>query len=102
MQPVKLIVGTNRGRFAPNEDAIAGAQYTIESISEPEDAWANLCPETERLRQECRMARTEIVNENEENELPELQDKTNCDVLSKVQQNIHSTEEILPVLQSLN
>ena len=102
VQPVKLIVETNRARFAPNEDVIAEAQEHFENIGEPEDAWANLCPETERLRQECRMERCEIVSENNENELPDMQDKTNSDVLYKVQQDIHSKEEILPVLQSLN
>ncbi|XP_078311297.1 uncharacterized protein LOC144618640 [Crassostrea virginica] len=95
MQPVKLIVDTNHSRFAPNEDVIAEAQEAFENIGEPEDAWANLCPETERLREECRMARTEIVNENEENDLPDMQDQTNSDVLLQKQPIDEETNSIL-------
>ena len=49
-QPVKLIVDVNHARFAQNEEVLAEAQETFETfenIGEPEDAWANLCPETE-------------------------------------------------------
>ena len=101
-QSVKSIVDTNRARFARNEDIIAEAEDAFETIGEPEDAWANLCPETERLRQECRMTKSEVTNENNVEDLPDMQNKTNSDVLYKVQQDIHSKEEILPFLQSLN
>lgn len=50
LKSVKSIVDTNRARYAQNEDLIAEAQENFEKIGEPEDAWANLCPETELLR----------------------------------------------------
>ncbi|XP_078330659.1 uncharacterized protein LOC111107339 [Crassostrea virginica] len=99
IQSVKDVVDTNHARFAQNEDVIAEAQDVFENIGEPEDAWANLCPESEKMRHECSKPK-QILNENEE--LPDMQDDTNSDVLYRVQQNSGSREEILPVLQSLN
>nr|XP_022310999.1 uncharacterized protein LOC111116305 [Crassostrea virginica] len=99
IQSVKNVVDTNHARFAQNEDIIAEAQEAFENIGEPEDAWANLCPESEKMRHECSKPKL-ILNENEE--LPDMQDDTNSDVLFKVQQSSGSREEILPVLQSLN
>ena len=101
-QSVKLIVDANHARFAQNEEVLEEAQETFEIIGEPEDAWANLCPETEVLRQECRIARSEIVNENDAGDLPDMQNSTNSDVLYKIQQDTHSKEEIMLTLQSLN
>ena len=102
IQSVKLIVDTNRTRFAQNEEIIDQAQESYENIGEPEDAWANLSPETELLRQECSAARKEVIHEDDVEELPDMKDNNNADVLFKVQQDIHSKEEILPILQSLN
>ncbi|XP_078320120.1 uncharacterized protein LOC144621199 [Crassostrea virginica] len=99
IQSVKDVVDTNHARFAQNEDVIAEAQEAFENIGEPEDAWANLCPESEKMRHECSKPKL-TLNENEE--LPDMQDDTNSDVLYKVQQNSGSREEILPVLRSLN
>nr|XP_022307628.1 uncharacterized protein LOC111113627 [Crassostrea virginica] len=99
IKSVKDVVDTNHARFAQNEDVIAEAQEAFENIGEPEDAWANLCPESEKMRHECSKPKL-TLNENEE--LPDMQDDTNSDVLYKVQQNSGSREEILPVLQSLN
>ena len=99
IQPVKEVVDTNHARFAQNEDVISEAQEAFENIGEPEDAWANLCPESELMREQCSIPK---VNLNENDELPDMQDDTNADVLYKVQQNSGSTEEVLPVLQNLN
>nr|XP_022331917.1 uncharacterized protein LOC111129740 [Crassostrea virginica] len=99
IQPVKEVVDTNHARFAQNEDVISEAQEAFENIGEPEDAWANLCPESELMREQCSIPK---VNLNENDELPDMQDDTNADVLYKVQQNSGSTEEALPVLQNLN
>ena len=100
LQHVKEIVDTNHARFSQNEDAIVEAQETFENIGEPEDAWANLCPESELMRQECTVPKPDF-NENEE--LPDMQiESSNADVLYKVQQNTGSRDEILPFLQNLN
>nr|XP_022308223.1 uncharacterized protein LOC111114232 [Crassostrea virginica] len=99
VQPVKEIVDTNHARFAQNEHAIVEAQEAFENIGEPEDAWANLCPESELMRQQCTVPK---LNSNENEELPDMQNETNADVLYKVQQNTKSRDEMLPFLQNLN
>nr|XP_022307930.1 uncharacterized protein LOC111113930 [Crassostrea virginica] len=80
---VKNIVDANRARFAQNEEIIAQAQDIFENIGEPEDAWANLCPETELLRQKCSSERNEVLNEDGVEELPDMKDNNNSDVLFK-------------------
>nr|XP_022311157.1 uncharacterized protein LOC111116452 [Crassostrea virginica] len=61
VQPVKEIVDTNHARFAQNEHAIVEAQEAFENIGEPEDAWANLCPESELMRQQYIMRQREDI-----------------------------------------
>eukprot|EP00105_Crassostrea_gigas_P043473 XP_019927621.1 PREDICTED: uncharacterized protein LOC105339877 [Crassostrea gigas] len=102
LQSVKSIVDTNRARYAQNEDAIAEAQENFEQIGEPEDAWANLCPETEVMRHECSRDRHDDLDLNATEELPDMQPKNNSDVLYKVNQNTQSREQITHVLQNLN
>ncbi|XP_062602075.1 uncharacterized protein LOC134263710 [Saccostrea cucullata] len=102
LQSVKSIVDTNRMHYAQNEHIIAEAQETFENLGEPEDAWANLCPETELSRQECAALRNETLEINPSEDLPDMQTDINSDVLYKVQQNTKSTEEMLQILQNLN
>ncbi|XP_062621669.1 uncharacterized protein LOC134283235, partial [Saccostrea cucullata] len=102
VQSVKSIVDKNRTRYAQSEDIIAEAMETYENIGEPEDAWANLCPETELMRQECSAIRNECQDLIDTEELPDLQTENSSDVLYKVQQNAQSREESMQILQSLN
>ncbi|XP_062611086.1 uncharacterized protein LOC134272924 [Saccostrea cucullata] len=102
VQSVKSIVDKNRTRFAQNEDIIAEALETYENIGEPEDAWANLCPETELMRQECSAKRCIGLDLNDTEELPDMQTESSSDVLYSVQQNTQSREETMQILQSLN
>lgn len=76
---------TNRARYAQNEDLIAEAQENFEKIGEPEDAWANLCPETELLRQQWSAEKKDDLELNEREELPDMQPETRADVLYKIQ-----------------
>ncbi|XP_062609537.1 uncharacterized protein LOC134271330 [Saccostrea cucullata] len=102
LQPVKLIVDTNHMRYAKNEQLIDEAQEAFENIGEQEDAWASLCPETESMRQECNAQRTDRLDLNDTEELPDMKSDIISDVLYKIQQNGQSTEENLQILQSLN
>ncbi|XP_062614203.1 uncharacterized protein LOC134275940 [Saccostrea cucullata] len=102
VQSVKSIVDTNRLRYAQNEELIAEAQDIFENIGEPEDAWANLCPETELMREECSYERNKSLDLNVTEDLPDMQTEMNCDVLFKVEQNTQSKEETLQILQNLN
>lgn len=102
VQTVKSIVDSNRTRYAQNEDIIAEALETFETIGEPEDAWVNLCPETELNRQECSAARNEVVDLNSTEELPDMQPDNNADILYRVQQDTQSRDEMLYILRNLN
>ncbi|XP_062618494.1 uncharacterized protein LOC134280069 [Saccostrea cucullata] len=102
VQSVKSIVDTNRLRYAQNEELIAEAQEIFENIGEPEDAWANLCPETELMREECSYERNESLDLNVTEDLPDMQTGINSDVLFKVQHNTQSKEKALQILQNLN
>ncbi|XP_062580136.1 uncharacterized protein LOC134242119 [Saccostrea cucullata] len=104
VQSVKSVVDTNHARYAANEEVLNEAMETFENIGEPEDAWANLCPETEVMRDECVVDKNKAdgLLENVAAEIPDMQNETNSDVLYHIQQNNHSREEILPVLQNLN
>eukprot|EP00105_Crassostrea_gigas_P011512 XP_011427210.1 PREDICTED: uncharacterized protein LOC105328139 [Crassostrea gigas] len=102
LSSVKSIVDTNKARYAQNEDVIAEAQENFEKIGEPEDAWANLCPETELMRDEWSAERNVDLDMTATEELPDMQPETKSDVLFKVQQNTQSREEITHVLQNLN
>ena len=99
IRSVKEIVDTNHAIFAENDDVIDEAREVYENIGEPEDAWANLCPESELMRQQCTIPKLALEGVDE---LPDMQDNTKPDVLYKVQQNLHSIDDIIPVLQSLN
>ncbi|XP_065942676.1 uncharacterized protein [Magallana gigas] len=104
VKPVKVIVESNHAHFAENENVIDEAQETYENIGEPEDAWANLCPETERDRDECVMIKSQHQNSDEFVEtIPDIEnDLHKPDVLYHVQQISVSSEEMLTILQNLN
>lgn len=104
IRSVKSIVDQNHARFAQNEKVIDEAMETFENIGEPEDAWANLCPETESMRQKFQRERGQYDDCNEQliETIPDMQETTNADVPLRVEQRINSRDEILPVLQTLN
>ena len=47
---MKTIVDCNHQNYCKNEQIINDAEEMFERIGEPEDAWAQLCPETETNR----------------------------------------------------
>ncbi|XP_052678330.1 uncharacterized protein LOC128159314 [Crassostrea angulata] len=104
LQAVKILVDTNHAKFAENEEMIADAQETFETIGEPQDAWASLCPETELIRKECIEERSTLnVLDDHVDEIPEMETEANsADVMFKVQQNNQSREEALQIIQNLN
>nr|XP_034334797.1 uncharacterized protein LOC117691964 [Crassostrea gigas] len=104
LQAVKLLVDRNHAKFAENEEIIANAQETFETIGEPQDAWASLCPETELIRKECMEERSKlnVLNDNVD-EIPDMETEANsADVMFKVQQNNQSREEAMQIIQNLN
>lgn len=105
LQSVKSIVDKNRACFAMNEDIINSAQEVYDMVGEPEDAWAQLCPESELSRRECMSKRKKTdLKENDSGELiPDIQCEFSTGNLSYVvEQNNSTKQQILPILQSLN
>ncbi|XP_052713814.1 uncharacterized protein LOC128187408 [Crassostrea angulata] len=104
LQAVKLLVDRNHAKFAENEEMISNAQETFETIGEPQDAWASLCPETELMRKECMEERSTLnVLDDHVDEIPDMETEANsADVMFKVQQNNQSREEAMHIIQNLN
>ncbi|XP_062604082.1 uncharacterized protein LOC134265873, partial [Saccostrea cucullata] len=104
LQSVRIVVENNRCNFSKNEAALENAQETLEVYGEPEDAWANLCPETERNRDEClKEKRKTEQSENKEQEIThEIEHDGASDLIYHIRESSNSREEILPLLRSLN
>lgn len=76
-----------------------------EHLGEPEDAWANLCPETELNRDECIMERsTEQHTDDYTDTIPDINENETAkgDILYQVQQSSLSNEEMFCIVENLN
>lgn len=75
-----------------------------ELIGEPEDAWANLCPETEVSRNECIMERSSNQTTDDiADTIPSIENgSTKADILYQVQQSTVSNEDVLRIMHGLN
>lgn len=105
LQSVKFIVDKNHAYFAKNEDVINSAQEVFDMVGEPEDAWAQLCPEAELSRREClsKRKRTNLQENDNVEEIPDIQSEFLTGNLAYLVQQDNSTkQEILPILKSLN
>nr|XP_022300726.1 uncharacterized protein LOC111108932 [Crassostrea virginica] len=104
LQTVKSIVEKNHHYFSKNEDVMQNAQEKLELLGEPEDAWARLCPESELNRRECLSEKLEIQNtETTEPESSfEIDQQFSSDVIYHVKETKNTSQEMLPLLRSLN
>lgn len=86
LKSVKEIVDCNRQIYCKNEQIINNAEEMFESIGEPDDAWALLCPESESSRRHCLEMKTPVEDDECELEVPDLtEDEHNADILYRVQ-----------------
>uniref|UniRef100_A0AAR2LLI3 ATP-dependent DNA helicase n=1 Tax=Pygocentrus nattereri TaxID=42514 RepID=A0AAR2LLI3_PYGNA len=70
---VKSIVDSNMARFEKEADSIHEAEEDLERNGPMEDAWAEICPETERERLECIASKSVQDTEiGESNIIPDL------------------------------
>ncbi|XP_062600922.1 uncharacterized protein LOC134262538 [Saccostrea cucullata] len=104
LESVRSVVEKNRCCFSKNEDALQNAQETLEVYGEPEDAWANLCPESERNREECvKEKRTREQLDNKEPEIThEVEWNSPSDLIYHIRETSNSRQEVLPLLRCLN
>ena len=103
LQRVKQIVEANKSKFVKNEEEIDKAIAMFDEIGEPEDAWASLCPETEKERDEC-LSELNVEQTESLDEIPDVQDDTGNDTgcLPLIEKSQTSRENMLPVMKSLN
>ncbi|XP_049319588.1 uncharacterized protein LOC125781000 [Astyanax mexicanus] len=99
---VKLTVDTNMAMFEKESDSIDKAQEDLDAHGPMEDAWAQLCPETERERLECIEQKQKEIPEITENSdiIPDLFPKE----IYSLQDNSHNMpkEEAMALLRSMN
>ncbi|XP_078340715.1 uncharacterized protein LOC111117892 [Crassostrea virginica] len=105
LQAVKSIVESNHLFFSKNEAAMENAQEALEILGEPEDAWARLCPESELNRRECLKEKLE-THQSQTAEPGETANEIECefssDMIYHVKEPKNTTQEMLPLLRSLN
>ncbi|XP_052421004.1 uncharacterized protein LOC127964736 [Carassius gibelio] len=105
VKQVKLIVDGNRALFEKESDKIDRAKQLLEQDIDLEDAWAQICPESEKQRDECieLMKDKLLLDEDDSQELiPDL--TANPQTVCTIETN-HTTmprEEALHLLRSLN
>ncbi|XP_069108859.1 uncharacterized protein [Argopecten irradians] len=102
LQEVKSIIDTNRSFYEKDIDVLEDAENVLENAGPREDAWAQICPETESERIKCDQEKI-ITKENEDNiqGIPDW-------VCNKNSQNVEicptvvTKEEGLAILRSMN
>nr|XP_034322603.1 ATP-dependent DNA helicase pif1-like [Crassostrea gigas] len=104
LERVKSIVDSNHDYFSKNEDDIENAQDAVEMLGEPEDAWANLCPESELNRRECLNEKSKSKEkDNTESEVThEVEISGSEDIVYHLRETQNTRKEMLPLLRSLN
>ncbi|XP_073688692.1 uncharacterized protein [Garra rufa] len=105
LKQVKSIVDGNRALFEKESDKIDQAKQLLEQDINLEDAWAQICPETEKQRDECieLMKDKVLLDEDDSQELiPDL--TANPQTVCTIESN-HTTlprDDALCLLRSLN
>ncbi|XP_052393335.1 uncharacterized protein LOC127941915 isoform X1 [Carassius gibelio] len=102
---VKCIVDANRALFEKESDKIDRAQQLLEQGVDLEDAWAALCPETEKEHHECleiRKSNTIPDEDDSECSIPDLVANPRTPYSIETNQAGMSREEALCLLRSLN
>ncbi|XP_072565310.1 uncharacterized protein [Paramormyrops kingsleyae] len=103
LHSVKLVVQSNMSSFEKESSAIDKAQEDLQLHGAMEDAWAEICPETERERLECLASKSNITPEMREqcDEIPDLLPRLSHYMLHDNPCGM-SKQEALALLRSLN
>ena len=79
LESVMNIVESNRSLYESNAESLDEAEQHLEKFGPQEDAWAMICPETEKERLECKEQHKPVIGESDnEFDIPDL--KSNADV----------------------
>ncbi|XP_072565389.1 uncharacterized protein [Paramormyrops kingsleyae] len=103
LHSVKLVVQSNMSSFEKESHAIDKAEEDIQQHGVMEDAWADICPETERERLECLASKSNTTPEMREqrDEIPDLLPRQRRYMLHDNPCGM-SRQEALALLRSLN
>ncbi|XP_073723480.1 LOW QUALITY PROTEIN: uncharacterized protein [Misgurnus anguillicaudatus] len=102
---VKCTVDANRAVFEKESDKINRAQQLLEQGVDLEDAWALLCPETEKERDECLNLKKQRVLPDEDDSgtlIPDLAANAQTAFTIDTSNVTMSRDEALSLLRSLN
>lgn len=102
---VKSIVDSNRALFEKDSDEMDRAQQVLELGVDLEDAWAALCPETEKERHECiELMKNNILPEEDDSDtlIPDLVANPRTAFTIEKSNATMSRDEALCLLRSLN
>ncbi|XP_046381067.2 uncharacterized protein LOC124152241 [Haliotis rufescens] len=106
VETVKDIVDRNKAMFEQDAEVIDDAKDLFEQSGQLEDAWAQICPETESARLECEDAHTCMSDEETEIEsvrnMPDLLQTDNTLSKTEVLQSTVSRQEAETILRSMN
>ncbi|XP_056093733.1 uncharacterized protein LOC130072579 [Rhinichthys klamathensis goyatoka] len=102
---VKSIVDSNRALFEKDSDEMDRAQQVLELGVDLEDAWAALCPETEKERHECiELKKNNVLPEEDDSDtlIPDLVANPRIAFTIENSNAAMSRDEALGLLRSLN
>ena len=101
---VKLVVDVNRGKFEIQGDELDNIQNSIDANGIAEDAWAELCLESEVERLECEQERreTEQVAEGQEESIADLAVSRAQVAHLEKRNNVMCRDDGLALVKSLN
>ncbi|XP_073671989.1 uncharacterized protein [Paramisgurnus dabryanus] len=102
LQSVKSIVDTNMAKFEKEADTIQKAQEDLEQHGPMEDAWAQICPETELERLECLESKElQIETDEYDDVIPDLLPNAGVSTLER-NPSAMSKKDAMALLRSLN
>ncbi|XP_063435689.1 uncharacterized protein LOC134716610 [Mytilus trossulus] len=106
LSSVQNIVNFNMSKFVKKDQELEIAEKQLEERGYQEDAWAQLCPETEKERHECNeIGENTTTQEVDSPELgiPDLnQTDKSTDKNEMVQKTSFTRSEVIPLLRTLN
>nr|XP_055041698.1 LOW QUALITY PROTEIN: uncharacterized protein LOC129429201 [Misgurnus anguillicaudatus] len=104
LHKVKSIVDCNRELFEKESDKIEKAKQLLEQDIDLEDAWAAICPETERQRHECiEIMKNKVLPDDDTREvIPDLTGNPQTVCTIETNHTIMPRDAALDLLRSLN
>ncbi|XP_065109326.2 uncharacterized protein [Paramisgurnus dabryanus] len=104
LHKVKSIVDCNRELFEKESDKIEKAKQLLEQDIDLEDAWAAICPETEKQRHECiEIMKNKVSSDDDTREvIPDLTGNPQTVCTIETNHTIMPRDAALDLLRSLN